>query len=70
MKPISSYSFKGDDTKTCIRMQTLAVWKSILRDAWEDRIITDMESDMLRFIRIELGISEEEHREMAGRIFV
>ena len=62
--------FKGEQKKTDARSQAIAVYESILRDAWEDRIITDMESDMLRFIRKELGISEEEHREMAGRIFV
>ena len=62
--------YKRDREKSDPRSQALSVYEGILRDAWEDRIITDMESDMLRFIRKELGISEGEHREMARRIFV
>lgn len=62
--------FRGTAEKTDPREQALAVYEGILRDAWEDRVITDMESDMLLFIRKELGIREGEHREMARRIFV
>ena len=53
--------YKMDREEPNARSQALSVYEGILRDAWQDRIITDMESDMLRFIRKELGISEEEH---------
>jgi len=62
--------FKDEGTDKDEKSIAVRIYEGILRDAYADEIITDMESDMLLFIRKELGISEGEHREMARRIFV
>ena len=40
------------------------VYKKALTKAWEDRILTRDEAEMLRELRLALGVSEAEHKEM------